>query len=117
MKNFADTVTSSVQQAPAQRPAVNPNTPTGGREALSRSGSVSAVDLPEIETFAEIRVTYSRHGELGVWLPSKMSEQYVGPIKLGTRPPLPGTSNTSASYSNFKQFGTGARIKIEKQVP
>lgn len=112
MKNFADTQTSTIQQGPSQRPAVNPNTPTGGREALSRSGSSDSVDMREIETSAEIETTYSRHPEIGVWLPSKMSEQYVGPIRMGGRPPVVGTSNTRASYSDFKQFGTGATLKI-----
>ena len=113
MKNFADTETSSVQRAPDQRPAVDPTKPTGGRP----SGAVTALDLREIETSADIEVTYKHHDKLGVWLPSQMTEHYVEPIKLGMRPPLPGTSRTTASYSDFKQFGTGARIKIEKQRP
>jgi hypothetical protein len=112
MKNFADTQTSAMQQAPAQRPAVNPHAPTGGRETLNRSGAVDAVGLQEIETSADIETTYSRHEKLGVWLPSKMTEHYVGPIKIGTRTPVTGTANTTASYSDYKQFGTGARIKI-----
>lgn len=112
MKNFADTQTSSVQQAPGQRPTVNPNTPTGGREAINRSGSIDAVGLQEIETSADIDTTYTRHKELDAWLPQKMSEQYVGPIRMGARPPVQGTSNTKASYSDYKQFGTGAAIKI-----
>jgi hypothetical protein len=112
MKNFADTQTSKMQQMPGQRPAVNPNVPTTAQDALSRAGGVDPVGMQDIETSADIDTTYNRHKQLGVWLPSKMSEQYVGPIRMGARPPVVGTSNTRASYSEFKQFGTGARLKI-----
>ena len=96
------------------RPPLNPKAPTGGREPLNRSAAVDAVGLHEIETSADIETTYSRHDVLGVWLPSKMTEHYVGPITIGARTPVRGAANTRAIYSDYKQFGTGARIKIAR---
>lgn len=113
IRGFSDTVTTQVQQAPGQRPAINPNTPTGGREALAASGFADPISQDDLKSAADIEVTYARDGALGIWLPSKMSEQYEGPIKMGTRPPFQGTSSTRATYSDFKKFGTGAEIKIK----
>jgi hypothetical protein len=44
-----------------------------------------------------------------------MLEMYEGAIKLGTRPPFRGSSTTRAKYSNFRQFGTGARVKVPEK--
>jgi hypothetical protein len=115
MKGFADSIATTLQQAPSERPAVNPNTRTGGREALAAAaGTGSGLNPRDIKTAADIEVTYSRHQQIGLWLPSRMVEQYEGAIKLGTRPPFPGLSTTRARYSDFKQFGTGAIVKIPK---
>ena len=109
LRGFADTVTTNVQAAPSNRPAVNPNVPTGGRP---QAGLTDPIDQRDIKSAADIEVTYARDKTTGLWLPSKMSEQYEGPIKLGSRPPFQGMSTTRASYSDYRQFGTGAEIRI-----
>ena len=114
VRGFSDVTTTNVQAAPSQRPPVNPNTPTGGKEALARSGFEDPIDQRDIKSVADIDVTYGRDEQLGLWLPVKMAEQYEGPIKIGTRPPFTGVSTTRATYSEFRQFGTGAQVKIPK---
>lgn len=111
LRGFADTVTTKVQGPPAARPPVNPNTATGGG---ATPGFQDPIDAQEIKSAADIEVTYARHAETGLWLPARMSEHYEGAIKLDTRPPRRGLSTTRASYSDYKQFGTRARIAIPK---
>jgi hypothetical protein len=113
-RGFSDAVSSKEQQAPAQRPTVNPNTPTGGREALARSEFVDSIGQRDIKSVADIDVTFKRDTAIGIWLPAEMSEVYEGPIKLGTRPPFQGVSTTRAKYSEYKRFGTGVRVTISR---
>lgn len=111
IRGFLDTTTTNVQAAPEERPAVNPNVPTGGRPAAF----IDPINQRTIQSGADIEVTYARDGVTGLWLPSKMFEQYEGPIKLGSRPPFQGVSTTRAAYSNYRQFGTGAQVIIRKE--
>ena len=113
MRNFADKMTSPVLGAPSSRPALNPNTPTGGREALNNSGMGATMDFQRIDSSADVDVTYERHDTIGLWLPSKMTEIYAGPIPMRGKPPVDGRANTRASYGEFKQFGTGASVVIK----
>lgn len=113
MRNFADQMTSPVQGAPAPRPAVNPNTPTGGREALRSSDMGATLDWKRIDSSADVDVTYERHGTLGLWLPARMTEIYAGPIPMRGKPPVDGRASTKATYGEFRQFGTGASVVIK----
>jgi hypothetical protein len=109
MKNFADAMALPGQQAPTMGGVVNDKAPTGPtRGSASALDAMSARDL---ETDAEIEVTYKNNADLGLWLPSEMSEQYQGPVFGFTRAPTEGRASTKASYTGFKKFGTGAAIK------
>lgn len=116
MRNFADQYSQGgTQSNPASRPPVNPNTPTGGREALSMGAMGETLDFQRIDTLADIEVTYARNEKFGVWLPDKMTEMYTGPLKPQVgKPPIVGTATTKAAYSDFKQFDTGVKINIPK---
>jgi hypothetical protein len=114
LRGFSDVTSTNAQQAPSQRPAVNPNAPTGGKEALANAAASDTFGQREIKSVADFEVTYKRDAESGLWLPSEMMEVYEGPIKLGTKPPFQGMSTTRARYSDFKRFGTGARVTIPK---
>jgi hypothetical protein len=107
LKNFADTLAMPGQQAPAVRAPVNPNVPTGGKP---RETGLDNLSSRELETNADIEVTFKKVAEMGLWLPADMSEQYQGPI-YGLKAPTEGRSSTRASYSAYKKFGTGAAIK------
>ena len=107
LKNFADALAMPGQQAPTQRAPVNPNVPTGGRATQS---DLNQLDSRELETNADIEVTYKKDAAMGLWLPSEMTEQYQGPI-YGLKAPADGRTTTRAKYSDFKRFGTGAAIK------
>lgn len=102
LKNFADQMTSPVQTAPGQRPALNPSAPQGRRDA-----AVATMYWDKIESAADIEVTFRLQPALGLWLPSEMAEHYNGPITLTVTPSV-GRSTTRAKYSDFKQFGTAA---------
>lgn len=114
MRNFADTMASPIQTAPGSKPAVNPNAPTGGREALAQSAPIASLTWSQLESEADIEVTYRRDETLGIWLPSKMAELYSGPITLTGRAPSIGRATTRASYSDFKQFGASVKINAPK---
>jgi hypothetical protein len=107
MKNFADTMALPGQEAPRDRPAPNPNVATGGKPRDTGLDQLSSRDL---ETNADIEVTYKKDADIGIWLPSEMNEQYQGPV-YGFGAPKDGRASTKASYSGFKKFGTGAAIK------
>lgn len=109
MKNFADAMALPGQQAPALGTVVNDKVATG--TARGSSSALDAMSARDLETDAEIEVTYKNNSELGLWLPSDMSEQYQGPVFGFTRAPTEGRASTKASYSGFKKFGTGAAIK------
>jgi hypothetical protein len=111
MRNFADQMTSPIQEAPGSRPPVNPNAPTGGRDARA---SIPSLSLTRLDSEADIDVTYRRNEELGVWLPLKMEIVYTGPMALTGRPPTLGRATTRATYSDFKQFGTSMKINAPK---
>lgn len=107
MRNFADRQATPEQNAPRNRPAVNPNTPTAGR---GNANAVPTLEWTPIESSADTEVTYRKDAAIGLWLPSQMSEYYSGPIQ-GSRSVIEGRANTRATYADFKQFGTVATIK------
>lgn len=92
LRKFLDTITSNTQRGPASRP--------------------STLELGEINSEADIDVTYRLHKDFGVWLPAAMAEFYHGPLVVATgTAPVPARASTLASYSDFKQFTTAVRIK------
>jgi hypothetical protein len=93
LKNFADALAM-----PAQDDA-----PLTGTRTPSVGGGAYAQDL---ETFADVQVTYKKVTEMGLWLPSEMTEQYQGPIS-GLKAQSAGRATTDARYSEFKTFATG----------
>lgn len=110
LRKFLDSLTWTAQGAPAARPAPNPNVPTGGRQATA--APQSATDVSEINSEAQVDVTYRHHKEFDLWLPAKMSEFYIGPLVLRAgAPPESVRASTQATYSDFKQFTTGVTIK------
>jgi hypothetical protein len=67
-----------------------------------------------LESSADIEVTYKRNDASGMWLAVKMSELYEGPIPRGTAPAILARATTIATYTDFKQFGTGVTLNIPK---
>jgi hypothetical protein len=61
----------------------------------------------ELDSFADVTVTYRKVTEVGLWLPSEMTEQYQGPIS-GLKSLSAGRATTDARYSEFKTFATGS---------
>lgn len=104
MRNFADTMRSPVQSAPAGRPTMDPSRPQGARPA-----AVPDLSWQPIDSAADLDVTYRHHPGLDLWLPATMEEQYVGPVHV-TITPTPGRATTRAAYSDFKQFGTATGV-------
>jgi hypothetical protein len=111
MRNFADTEATPEQPSgpPPQRPAVNPNTPTGGREALAASAGVPDMNPRPLESSADFDVTYGRVPGVDLWLPIEMVEFYEGPIFTRNRPVM-GRATNRANYSDYKQFATTSKI-------
>ena len=88
--------------------------PGGGRPPPRRQGPDQDLmpRIVEIETRVDIDVTYRRDAASGIWLPSKMSELYEGPISRGTRDPVVGRCLGTARYSDFKRFETSTKIVL-----
>ena len=108
MEKFADTQTSAAQQAPRPTGPTNVTGNGGGRPP--QSGQVGAMDTTPIDSSADIEVTYKKPDGIDLWLPSQMSELYVGPITAMQIRTTTGRSTTRASYANFKQFGASGKI-------
>lgn len=68
------------------------------------------LQVKTIASSADMVVTYRRHDQFGMWLPVSMTEWYVGPIPRQQGTAITGQVTTNATYSDFKQFQTGARI-------
>ncbi len=66
--------------------------------------------IEKLESRADIEVTYRRDEQAGMWLPTKMSEEYQGAIPRINREPLMGTARSTATYSDFKRFETSGRL-------
>lgn len=70
--------------------------------------------MTRLESRADIEVTYRRDERLDMWLPSKMSEHYEGPIPRVRSAPVLGTTRTIATYADYRQFGTSSKITVPK---
>jgi hypothetical protein len=57
-------------------------------------------------THASIELTYRQEPALGMWVPSRMTENYSGGRT--------GNATTVAAYTDFKRFQTSAKITIPK---
>jgi hypothetical protein len=138
LKGFADALAvadskdASGRPAPPTPPPVVTSAPsgtqgagsTGARPTGSTAGDANAGALrsrfgdfgnpgggiTQLESTAEIEVTYRRDEVLGMWLPARMSEEYQGTIPRISNVPLQGTSHSTATYSDYKRFGTSATI-------
>ena len=82
-------------------------------------------ELVRVDSRADIEVDYRRDAGTGLWLPSRMSERYEGPMgwtreaaPIGTTgnvtfanavTPVAGSATTVATYSDFRQFQTSAK--------
>lgn len=88
--------------------------PAGGNAHPGRGRPEDTLDMlggfVELESLVDIDVTYRKEPASGIWLPSKMTEVYEGPITLGTRAPMLGRSVGSARYSDFRRFETSGRL-------
>jgi VWFA-related protein len=71
-------------------------------------------NLRRLESNAEIEVSYRRDARLEIWLPSRMSEEYSGPIPRARTAPLLGTSRTIATYGDYRQFDTSSKIIVPR---
>lgn len=111
MRNFADQMNSPDAKAPAERPAGNPNAPSGGRAALATNQPVPELEWTKIESSGETEVTYRPDADIGLWLPVRMTEFYSGPIR-GARTTVEGRATTRAEYSGYKQFGATVKINV-----
>jgi hypothetical protein len=110
MIHFADQVASPIQAAPQQLPPTNPNGQIAGP-----TRNIDTINVKDLETAAEIEVTFRRNPEVGIWLPTSMDETYTGPIRTSVAvAPSMGHATTRAHYSDFKQFGTSVAIVLPK---
>ena len=112
MRTFSDQEAAPAQASGASPPGriqVNPNVPTGGREALARGAQIQDMNVEQYESSGNVEVTYRRPPGIDLWLPATMVEVYAGPIIISQRPRL-GQAVTRASYTDFKQFGTAGAI-------
>ena len=97
VKNFADAL---AMPSEAAGPLTGTRTPSVGGGSYAQ----------ELDTYADIQVTYKRIADMGLWLPSEMTEQYQGPI-LGLKTNSAGRTNTDARYSEFKTFAAGPAVR------
>lgn len=112
------------QGSPPPQQTTPPSTGTAQRTTVpsghgdpSRPPRTDPEQLPQIvdlESLVDIEVTYRRDVASGVWLPTRMSEVYEGPIPRGTKPPVAGRTVGTARYSDFKRFDTSVKIVVPK---
>jgi len=98
------------QAAPPPPPAQ----PPPPRPQPSRPQSSIRTELVQVESLADIEVDYLRDAGTGLWLPAKMSELYEGPMGRSGQAPVAGRATAVATYSDFRQFQTSAKIIAPK---
>jgi VWFA-related protein len=98
----ATSTTPAVTQTSSGEPGDNANHP------IHMSAMFPA--MQRIDSRASVEVTFSRDPRFGVWLPSKMSESYEGPIQHGTRGASSGSATAVAKYTDYRRFETSATL-------
>lgn len=81
----------------------------------SRFADIPDFAITKLESTADIDVTYRRDAKLGMWLPVRMSEEYQGVIPRINNQPILGHARSTATYSDYKRFGTSAAIITPKK--
>jgi hypothetical protein len=115
LRDFADDVDVPPQAAAPTSRLVDKNVPgVGVVTTAEASGGPPRDATQRIESLAVIEVTYREDPRIGVWLPSKMSELYEGPMPVRGGPPRQGRSTGLAQYSDFKRFETSGRLVLQK---
>jgi hypothetical protein len=92
------------------------NTPAAEPQRRN-TGNPDRIEFPElreIESLADIEVSYKRDAASGLWLPAQMTELYDGPLTLGTTAPVAGRAVGRATYSDFKRFETSGKVVLPK---
>jgi VWFA-related protein len=97
LTGFADTSSSTTRD-------VTPRAPT------SRQNPFPALTVNELESRADVEVTYRRDPRLGMWVPVSMAEEYQGAIARPGQSSILGTTRSVATYSDYRQFETSTRI-------
>lgn len=65
---------------------------------------------PDLQSSADIEVTYKRDDKVGMWLPVQMIEEYQGQIPWTNQQPITAIARSRATYSDYKQFATSSAI-------
>jgi hypothetical protein len=73
-------------------------------------GGFPELSSTELQSTAEIEVTYRRDEKIGMWLPAQMTEEYQGQIPMINRPAIAALARSKATYSDYKQFGTSSTV-------
>jgi hypothetical protein len=108
MARFADAQAAPEQAAPR---IAGPTNVTGNSAATTGGrANVQEMDTRPIDSSADIEVTYRKPDGMDLWLPSRMEEEYVGPITTMQIRTTSGKTITKAQYTNFKQFGASGKI-------
>lgn len=106
MEKFADMEGAVSQTSPRVSGPLNPASNNGGRPS---GANVAGMETKQIDSSADIEVTYRKPPGIDLWLPAQMNELYEGPIDVGVRP-TSARSSTKATYGGFKQFGASGKI-------
>jgi hypothetical protein len=83
----------------------------GGRAGM---GEFPEFSSPNVQSTADIEVTYKKDEKVGMWLPAQMTEEYQGQIPWTGRQPITAIARSRATYSDYKQFGTSATFGIKR---
>jgi VWFA-related protein len=78
--------------------------------SYGRAAGFPDMTMTTLDSTADIEVTYRRDERLGMWLPVRMTEEYQGAIPRLNNPPILGTARSTAEYSDYRRFETGAKV-------
>ena len=125
LKGFSDLMANGDSRTPASSSApptgLTGSTVGGGRQGSTSGDKNSNIQLgmgtvfpefssPDLQSTADIEVTYKRDEKLGMWLPTQMTEEYQGQIPWTGRQPITALARSKATYSDYKQFGTSSTV-------
>ncbi|MBL8140938.1 MAG: hypothetical protein JNM38_07520 [Acidobacteria bacterium] len=106
------TVQGWTHAGPAPTASAAPPSKASARARRVSAARVINPEFREIDSLADIDVSYTREARSGMWLPAKMNEIYQGPLPRGRSGPIVGRIVGRATYAGYRHLDVPVRVTL-----
>lgn len=106
------TVQGWTHAGPAPTASAAPPSKASARARRVSAARVINPEFREIDSLADIDVSYTREARSGMWLPAKMNEIYQGPLPRGRSGPIVGRIVGRATYAGYRHLDEPVRVTL-----